>query len=130
MQTVSREITMNDARLTKRLIHLYNTMWLAFRLLSALAVSAAILVSIGTAAAQRTTGTLRGQILDPAGAAVPSVRVTASNQGTGGSISIETTSAGTYDFPSMLPGKYTVTVEAAGFKKFVKSDVPVLADQD
>jgi hypothetical protein len=100
------------------------------RLLSTVAVAAAILVSIGTAVAQRTTGTLRGQVLDPAGAAVANARVTAVNKDTGVSISIETTSAGTYDFPSLLPGKYTVTVEVEGFKKAIKSDVPVLADQD
>src|SRR5260370_33257253 len=86
--------------------------------------------SAGVGYAERTTGTLRGQILDPAGAATPNARVTATNKDTGVSISIEATSAGTYDFPSILPGKYTVTVEAAGFKKFVKTDVPVLADQD
>jgi Carboxypeptidase regulatory-like domain/TonB dependent receptor-like, beta-barrel len=123
-------MSMNQTKLTKQRAFLHNATLLAIRLLSAVAVAAAILVSIGTAVAQRTTGTLRGQVLDPAGAAVPSVRVTAINQDTRVSISIETTSAGTYDFPSVLPGKYTVTVEAAGFKKFVKSDVPVLADQD
>src|SRR5258708_919101 len=64
------------------------------------------------------------------GAGVPNARVTATNQDTGVSISIETTSAGTYDFPSVLPGKYTVTVEAAGFTRVVKVGVPVLADQD
>src|SRR5713226_5452885 len=93
-------------------------------------IAALVLVLPIPAAAQRTTGTLRGQVLDPTGAGVPNARVTAANQDTGVSISIETTSAGTYDFPSVLPGKYTVTVEAAGFKKFVKLGVPVLADQD
>src|SRR5713226_4018955 len=93
-------------------------------------IAALVLVLPIPAAAQRTTGTLRGQVLDPMGAGVPNARVTATNQDTGVSISIETTSAGTYDFPSVLPGKYTVTVEAAGFKKFVKLGVPVLADQD
>src|SRR6266849_10085097 len=92
--------------------------------------AALVLVLPIPAAAQRTTGTLRGQVLDPMGAGVPNARVTANNQDTGVSISIEATSARTYDFPSILPGKYTVTVEAAGFKKFVKTDVPVLADQD
>src|SRR6266851_322500 len=92
--------------------------------------AALVLVLPIPTAAQRTTGTLRGQVLDPTGAGVPNARVTAANQDTGVSISIETTSAGTYDFPSVLPGKYTVTVEAAGFTKFVKVGVPVLADQD
>src|SRR5216683_1360569 len=93
-------------------------------------IAALVLVLPIPAAAQRTTGTLRGQVLDPTGAGVPNARVTAANQDTGVSISIETTSAGTYDFPSVLPGKYTVTVEAAGFTKFVKVGVPVLANQD
>jgi Carboxypeptidase regulatory-like domain/TonB dependent receptor len=86
--------------------------------------------SAGMAYAQRTTGTLRGQILDPAGAAVPNVKVTATNEDTGVSISTVTTSAGTYDFPSVLLGKYKVTLEAAGFKKLVKLGVVVLPDQD
>jgi outer membrane receptor protein involved in Fe transport len=82
------------------------------------------------ALAQRTTGTLRGQVLDPSGAVVATAQVTATNQDTGVSLSMATTSAGTYDFPSVLPGRYRVAVEAAGFKKYVKTDVPVLADQD
>ncbi len=121
---------MNQARSTKQCANSHKAAWLVMRLLSTVAVAAAILVSIGTAVAQRTTGTLRGQVLDPAGAAVANARVTAVNKDTGVSISIETTSAGTYDFPSLLPGKYTVTVEVEGFKKAIKSDVPVLADQD
>ena len=80
--------------------------------------------------AQRTTGTLRGQVLDPAGAAVGNAQVTATNPQTGVSIKTATTTAGTYDFPSILPGRYSVTVEAAGFKKSIKTDVPVLADQE
>ncbi len=83
-----------------------------------------------TTFAQSTTGTLRGQVLDPTGAVVPNARVTVTNKDTGVSLTIETTSAGTYYFPSVLPGGYAVTVEIAGFKKFVKSDVPVLANQD
>src|SRR5258708_36955235 len=95
------------------------------------ALIAALLLTLPIpAAAQRTTGTLRGQVLDPTSAGVPNARVTAANQDTGVSISIETTSAGTYDFPSVLPGKYTVTVEAAGFTRFVKLGGPVLADLD
>jgi hypothetical protein len=94
------------------------------------AVLVAALVFSIPAAAQRTTGTLRGQVLDPAGAVVANAQVTATNVQTGVSTKITTTSAGTYDYPSLLPGKYTVTVEAAGFKKYLKSDVQVLADQD
>jgi hypothetical protein len=95
-----------------------------------LMIAALALMLAIPAAAQRTTGTLRGQVLDPAGAAVANAQVTATNVQTGVSIKIETTTAGTYDFPSLLPGRYTVAVEAPGFKKYVKSDVTVLADQE
>ncbi len=68
--------------------------------------------------AQRTTGTLRGQVLDPQGAAVANAEVTITNQATGVSEKLTTTSAGTYQDPSILPGKYTVPVNAHGFKEF------------
>ena len=97
--------------------------------LALLAMATALFFSV-SAFAQGTTGTLRGQVLDPAGASVANAQVTAINKDTGVSTKIATTSAGTYSFPSILPGKYTVTVEASGFKKYIKNDVVVLADQD
>jgi hypothetical protein len=93
-------------------------------------IAAIVLVLPIPTVAQRTTGTLRGQVLDPAGAAVANAQVTATNQQTGVVIKTATTTAGTYNFPSILPGRYSVTVEAPGFKKFAKNDVPVLADQE
>ena len=79
---------------------------------------------------QRTTGRLRGQILDPSGGAVANAQVTVTNQQTGVTVTITTTSAGTYELPSVLPGLYRVSVEAKGFRNLVKKDLPVLADQD
>ena len=79
---------------------------------------------------QRTTGRLRGQILDPSGGAVANAQVTVANQQTGVTVTITTTSAGTYELPSVLPGLYRVSVEAKGFRNLVKKDLPVLADQD
>jgi uncharacterized protein YaiE (UPF0345 family) len=80
--------------------------------------------------AQRTTGTLRGQVLDPQGAVVSNAEVTITNQATSVSEKLATTSAGTYQLPSVLPGRYTVSVAAPGFKEAILRDVPVLADQD
>ena len=98
--------------------------------LFALMAVATTLFFSAAAFAQGTTGTLRGQVLDPAGAAVADARVTATNKETGVSTKTTTTSAGTYSFPSVLPGKYSVAVEVSGFKKYVKNDVAVLADRD
>ncbi len=94
-----------------------------------LALATALFFS-GPALGQGTTGTLRGQVLDPVGAAVANAQVTATNKETGVSTKIVTTSAGTYSFPSLLPGTYSVTIEMSGFKKYIKNDVPVLPNQD
>src|SRR5260370_17525056 len=96
---------------------------------SGLVLGLALIFSMPTLA-QRTTGTLRGQILEPSGAAVPDAQVTATNQETGVSVKITTTSAGTYSFPSLIPGLYKVQIEAKGFKNFLKTAVSVLANQD
>src|SRR3981081_1420124 len=96
------------------------------------AVSTVVLVVAWSSLAfgQRTTGTLRGQVLDPASATVSGAKVTVTHEATGVSQTATTTSAGTYDFPSVLPGTYTVSVEAQGFKSYVKKGFVVLANQD
>src|SRR5262249_2583239 len=54
--------------------------------------------------AQRTTGTLRGQVLDPQSAAVANATVTVVNEQTGVTQSVTTSSAGTWSLPAILPG--------------------------
>ena len=103
---------------------------LAGRFLLGVCAAVLLLFSVSPALAQRTTGTLRGQVLDPAGATVAGAEVTATNQETLVSVKASTTSAGTYNFPSLIPGRYLVTIEVTGFRKYVEKDVRVLADQD
>src|SRR5258708_13477044 len=100
------------------------------RLIQVTLLACLFMLGANVAFAQRVTGTLRGQGLDPAGSSVANARATATNEDTGVSVTMTTTSAGTYIFPSVLPGKYTVTVETSGFKKLVRSGVVVQADQD
>lgn len=82
------------------------------------------------AAAQRTTGTLRGQVLDPQRATVANAKITVGNQDTGTVFNTMTSSAGAWNLPGLLPGKYSVTVQAQGFRSFLRRDVVVLADRD
>ena len=100
------------------------------RSISLLLVTALVLLLSNPASAQSTTGTLRGQVLDPQGAVVPNAPVTVTNQDTGVTIRITTTSAGTYSVPSLIPGQYKITVEAKGFKALLLKDVSVFANQD
>jgi carboxypeptidase family protein/TonB-dependent receptor-like protein len=107
----------------------YSVYWRSSAVLALLVMATALFFS-GSAFAQGTTGTLRGQVLDPAGAVVPNAEVTITNQETGVSVKVTTTSAGTYAQPSLIPGLYRINVEAKGFKSFVKKDVSVIANQD
>ena len=64
------------------------------------------------------TGGVDGAIKDPSGSIVPKASVEYRNQETG--IRRQTTSNGDglYHIEGMDPGKYDVTVQAAGFKNF------------
>jgi len=39
-----------------------------------------------------------------------------------------TSSAGTWNVPSLIPGKYSVSIEAKGFRTLLRKDTTVLAD--
>jgi hypothetical protein len=78
---------------------------------------------------QTTGGTLRGTVKDSTGAVVPNAVVAATNEATGAKFDTITSSAGLYSFPNLLVGSYSVTVERAGFKKFVRKNISVSANQ-
>jgi len=69
-------------------------------------------------AAAQAGGAIEGTVTDSVGAVIPNATVTATNVSTGVSTSRTTTSAGFYSITLLIPGKYTVTVSAAGFETF------------
>lgn len=69
--------------------------------------------------AQGTTSRVLGVVQDPSGAAVPGALVQLTNEGTRAIFTTRTSESGAYAFEAVQSGSYTVTVEAAGFKKFV-----------
>lgn len=71
----------------------------------------------------QTQSRLTGTVTDDTGAVVAGARVIARNVATGVVNEGTTSEAGTYQFPSLLPGEYEVTVERQGFKKVVQSGV-------
>jgi len=88
-----------------------------------------VVFPVDAAMAQGLDGTLRGQVKDPTAALVPGAQVTAKNNGTGVVRTAVTTSAGTYTFPNLLVGSYTISAEIAGFKKSVRPNVEIRANQ-
>src|SRR6201988_2428549 len=79
--------------------------------------------------AQTTTGALSGTVTYPGTALVAGATVTVTGVDTGAERSAVTNSSGAFDFPALLPGKYTVSVDAKGFKKTVVRDVVVSVAQ-
>jgi hypothetical protein len=86
---------------------------------------AAVSLSVGSAAAQESRGSVTGQVTDAAGASVPNAAVTATNVETNTATRATTNAEGVYLVPYLLPGAYTVTVEAQGFKKLARQGVEV-----
>jgi hypothetical protein len=86
-------------------------------------------VTAAAARAQRLDGTLRVTVTDKTGAAIEDARVTVSNEAMNVARVATASSAGTYVFPDLLVGSYTVTVEKDGFKKFVAKGIQVESNQ-
>jgi len=78
--------------------------------------------------AQTPSGTVRGQISDPSGAAVPGAKVAAvssSGQTKAGMVHPD----GSYEINGLPPGAYTVSASAKGFQIFQQPAVQVAAGQ-
>lgn len=88
-----------------------------------------LLVSCGIVFAQGTSGTITGLVTDQTGAVIPNATVTILNQKTGVDYHLTTNSAGVYYITSVIPGTYTVTVTAKGFRKFVNANLELTTDQ-
>lgn len=82
-----------------------------------------------TLQAQRYLGEIRGQVSDATGAKVAGAKVVAIEAATKFTSTVATGQDGSYDFPALQPGTYSVTVESAGFKKETRLDVVLTAAQ-
>lgn len=71
--------------------------------------------------AQATTGIVRGTVADNAGGFIAGATVNVRNENTGIEATTVTNSEGVFEVQSLQPGPYTVTIEAANFKRSVKT---------
>jgi hypothetical protein len=77
------------------------------------------------AGAQSGTGLISGSVKDASGAVIPGAQVKISNDVTGTSQTTLTNDSGLYRIGSLVPGNYSVEVEASGFDKLVRKGVSV-----
>lgn len=70
-----------------------------------------------------------GRVTDPTGAVLPNSTVIAQNLDTGVATPTTTTSTGDYTIPYLIPGRYSVTVRAAGFETAVRTGLVLQVDE-
>lgn len=86
-----------------------------------------VLASAFTAYAQFDQGQITGTAKDSSQAVVAGAAVTVKSAGTGQSASTKTDPGGNYLFTNLPLGDYQITVQAAGFKAFIRTGVRVSA---
>src|SRR5262245_53665992 len=74
---------------------------------------------------QTTTSRIDGSILDESGAVVPNAKILAVNMKTQAKTETKSNDQGTFVFPAIAPGTYTLTIEAKGFQTQVIKEVEV-----
>ena len=85
---------------------------------------ACLVLAARTLSAQAVAG-MTGTISDQTGAVIPNAHVTITNEGTSVKNQAVTSSVGTYAVTGLIPGSYSLTVEAPGFAKFVETGIHI-----
>jgi len=96
-----------------------------FPLLHGLGIVALLLMVFVSASAQEFRGSITGKITDQNGALLPAATVTLKNIETNVENTTVANDDGTYTFPLVNPGKYTVTVAASGFNNASREGIEV-----
>src|SRR5438046_904232 len=84
--------------------------------INALLVIGVLVCSATSIWAQATGGRVAGTITDTNAAVAANATITLKAQSTGQILSTQTNDAGSYSFPNVAVGNYTLTVEAASFQ--------------
>jgi len=88
----------------------------------------AVVLASASAAAQTVSGEIRGTVRDSSGGVLPGVNVTVTGIDTGFKRTDVTDGTGTYVFPNLPIGKYSVVAELEGFSKAEKTGFDLVAD--
>ena len=98
------------------------------RVFRGILLAAGILVSTAGLANAQAIGSIFGKVTDPSGGVLPGVTVTVTGPALQRPLVSTTSATGTYQFPSVPIGTFTVTFELSGFKKAARSNVVITAN--
>ncbi|MDT5293988.1 MAG: hypothetical protein QOJ76_868 [Acidobacteriota bacterium] len=90
---------------------------------------ALVLLSLSATAHAQFRAGIQGTVTDPSGAVVPDATLTLTSNETARVTQANASGEGFYRFTELAPGKYTLTVEKAGFKKTTFENLVVNAEQ-
>jgi hypothetical protein len=93
------------------------------------ALMAACLAGATFLCAQEFRASIRGEVVDTSGAPIPGAKATAVEISTQQQYSATAGADGVFNLLYLLPGKYTVTVEARGFRRKVYTSVSLASAQ-
>ncbi len=103
----------------------WNNVKLALR---ATCVAAFVIFAAASAFAQ-TTGQIIGTIVDAQGGVLPGVTVSATSPQLQGTRTTVSDSTGTFRFPTLTPGTYTIKADLAGFQPAAEENITVSLDR-
>jgi hypothetical protein len=95
-----------------------------------LLIASAILVCLSISVLAQTTGSISGMVKDEKGGILPNSKITLREVTTNSSRTTQTDDEGRYRFNNLAVGAYEVTVETAGFGKYVQSGITLALNQD
>jgi hypothetical protein len=90
-----------------------------------LVTALALLAILTITAVGQTSASLSGTIQDAQGGVIARAKVTLTESSKNETFETTTSGEGTFSFPALQPGTYTLMVEAQGFKHLVKSGIIV-----
>src|SRR2546426_2052933 len=79
--------------------------------------------------AQEARGTILGRVMDQSGGVIAGALVEVQNTETSVRLSAATNQSGDFLFPFLIPGPYSLTAEASGFKKSVRPSIVVRVNE-
>ena len=94
-----------------------------------LALLAAVCLAGGTAYGQTAYGSINGTVTDSTQSVIPAAAVTLTNAGTQAQSEVQTNANGYFIFVNVVPGSYSLTVEADGFNRAVEQQFELNVNQ-
>jgi hypothetical protein len=85
-------------------------------------------ISATMALGQGTSASLTGQVTDPTGAVIPNTTISVRNTDTNLVQTVKSNATGVYLVTPLPPGKYSLTVEANGFVRYVQTGITLSVD--